>query len=413
MNSKKSLYPPYIILGILYIFIIIFALIVDKPIEIFQGMKNIIYTSDILISDYVEIGGIGATLVNASLTSLLSLLLLIFVGIKPNGSTIMSLWLMTGFSFFGKNIFNIWPIVLGVYLFSKYQKEPFLNYILVALLGTTLSPVVSQVSLGVRFPTLVSIFLGIFLGVFVGFILPPIASYTVKAHNGYNLYNIGFAGGLIATVVMSIFRALGINFESRLIWNSESTMTLFIFLMIVCIYLIIVGLIYGQNLKDNLINLTKQNGRLISDFYILFGPSTYINMGVLGIISTLFVVLIGGDLNGATMGAIFTIIGFGAFGKNIKNIVPIVIGATLAGLFNLNKISSPNLILPILFSTALAPIAGKFGFKAGMLAGILHVSIVSSIGYLHGGLNLYNNGLAGGFVAMILIPLITAFKKEI
>lgn len=412
MNFKKNLYPPYIILGILYLFLIVFAFIVDEPLKIFQGLKNIIFTSDILISDYVEIGGIGATLVNASITSLLSLLLLIFIGIKPTGSTIMSLWLMTGFSFFGKNIFNVWPIILGVYLFSKYQKEPFLNYILVALLGTTLSPVVSQVSLGVKFPTPISIILGICLGVFVGFILPPIASYTVKAHNGYNLYNIGFAGGLIATVIMSIFRALGIGFESRLIWNSESTTTLFVFLIMICLYLIIVGLVYGQNIKSNLIKLTNQNGRLISDFYILFGSSTYINMGILGVISTLFVVLIGADLNGATMGAIFTIIGFGAFGKNIKNVVPIVIGATVAGLFNLNSLSSPNLILPILFSTALAPIAGKFGFLSGILAGILHVSIVSSIGYLHGGLNLYNNGLAGGFVAMILIPLITAFKKE-
>ena len=246
---------PYIALIVLYIFLIVFAFVVDKPMEIFQGLKNIILTSDILISDYVEIGGIGATLVNASLTSLLSLLLLMFIGIKPNGSTIMSLWLMTGFSFFGKNILNVWPIVFGVYLFSKYQKEPFLNYILMALLGTTLAPVVSQVGLGVRFPTIVSIALGILIGIFVGFILPPIASYTVKAHNGYNLYNIGFAAGLIATVVMSIFRALGIGFESRLIWNSSSNSILLIFLILISLYLIVIGIVYGKNLKENLFNL--------------------------------------------------------------------------------------------------------------------------------------------------------------
>ena len=57
--------------------------------------------------------------------------------------------------------------------------------------------------------------------------------------------------------------------------------------------------------------------------------------------------------------------------------------------------------------------AGQFGWKYGILAGVIHVNIVTNIGYLHGGLNLYNNGLAGGFVAMILIPLITTFKKEI
>ncbi|MDU2121158.1 MAG: DUF1576 domain-containing protein [Clostridium celatum] len=413
MKLFKNYYPPYVILSILYLFFILFAFYLDSPSEIFHGLKSIILSSDILITDYMEVGGIGAALVNAALTSLLSLLLLIIIGIKPNGSTIMSLWLMTGFSFLGKNIFNIWPIILGVYLFSRYQKEPFLNYILVALLGTSLSPVVSQISFGSNQYNIISIILGILLGITVGFILPPIASHSIKAHNGYNLYNIGFASGLIATLLMSILRGFGINLDSRLIWHSGSNKILSILLLICCIYLIIIGIIYGKNKKTTLTNINKQTGRLISDFYILFGETTYINMGILGILATCFVILIGGDLNGATICGIFTIIGFGCFGKNVKNTVPIVIGATLAAISNINEVTSPSLVLSILFSTTLAPICGKFGWKYGVLAGIIHVNIVTNIGYLHGGLNLYNNGLAGGFVAMILIPLITTFKKEI
>ena len=413
MKLLKNYYPPYVTLSILYLFFIVFAFCLDSPSEIFHGLKSIILSSDILITDYMEVGGIGAALVNAALTSLLSLFLLIIIGIKPNGSTIMSLWLMTGFSFLGKNIFNIWPIILGVYLFSRYQKEPFLNYTLVALLGTSLSPVVSQISFGNNQYSPIAITLGILLGIIVGFVLPPIASHSIKAHNGYNLYNIGFASGLLATLLMSIMRGLGIDLDSRLIWHSGSNKLLFILLIICCIYLIIMGVIYGKNNKTTLSNINKQTGRLISDFYILFGETTYINMGILGILATCFVIVIGGDLNGATICGIFTIIGFGCFGKNIKNTIPIVIGATIAAIFNVNKVTSPSLLLSILFSTTLAPICGKFGWKYGVLAGIIHVNIVTNIGYLHGGLNLYNNGLAGGFVAMILIPLITTFKKEI
>ena len=413
MKLLKNFYPPYIVLSILYLFFIIFAFCLDTPSEIFNGLKEIILSPDILITDYMHVGGIGAALVNASLTSFCSLLLLTLIGIKPNGSTIMSLWLMTGFSLLGKNVFNIWPIIIGVYLFSKYQKEPFLNYILVALLGTSLSPIVSYISFESNNYEPLSIILGILLGIIVGFILPPIASYSIKAHNGYNLYNIGFASGLLATLLMSIMRGLGINLNSRLLWHTGSNKILFILMFICCIYLIIVGLIYGKNNKRNLSNINKQTGRLISDFYLIFGESTYINMGILGILSTLFVILIGGDLNGATICGIFTIIGFGGFGKNIKNTIPIIIGATIAGIFNVNEINSPSLLLSILFSTTLAPISGKFGWKYGILAGMIHVNIVANIGYLHGGLNLYNNGLAGGFVAMILIPLITTFKKEI
>ena len=413
MKLLKNYYPPYVILSILYLFFIVFAFCLDSPSEIFHGLKSIILSSDILITDYMELGGIGAALVNAAMTSLLSLFLLIIIGIKPNGSTIMSLWLMTGFSFLGKNIFNIWPIIFGVYLFSRYQKEQFLNYTLVALLGTSLSPIVSQISFNNNEYTLFSITLGILVGIVVGFVLPPIASYSIKAHNGYNLYNIGFASGLLATLLMSIMRGFGINLDSRLIWHSGSNNILFILLIICCIYLIAIGIIYGKNNKDTLTNINRQTGRLISDFYILFGETSYINMGILGVLATCFVVLIGGDLNGATICGIFTIIGFGCFGKNIKNTIPIVMGATIAAIFNINDITSPSLLLSILFSTTLAPICGKFGWKYGVLAGIIHVNIVTNIGYLHGGLNLYNNGLAGGFVAMILIPLITTFKKEI
>lgn len=258
MKLLKNYYPPYVILSILYLFFIVFAFCLDTPSEIFSGLKAIILSSDILITDYMAVGGIGAALVNAALTSLLSLLLLMIIGIKPNGSTIMSLWLMTGFSFLGKNIFNIWPIILGVYLFSKYQKEPFLNYILVALLGTSLSPVVSQVSFSNNITGPIPIILGILIGIAVGFVLPPIASHSIKAHNGYNLYNIGFASGLLATLLMSMMRGFGIDLDSRLIWHTGSNKILFILIIICCLYLILIGVIYGKNKKLTLLILINK-----------------------------------------------------------------------------------------------------------------------------------------------------------
>lgn len=410
--KKRKLYSPYSILLTIYLFFILFALLLDSPSEIFNGLIKIILSPDILITDYVELGGIGASLFNSALTSILSMLLLIFIGVKPNGSTIMSLWLMTGFSFFGKNILNIWPIIIGVFLYSKYQKEPFLNYSLVALLSTTLAPAVSQLSFTNRFSTFYGIILGYSIGIFTGFILAPISSHCVKAHNGYNLYNVGFAAGLFATMLMSILRAIGIEFETRVIWNTGSNHIFAILLVIISIYLIIIGLFYNPNPKENLSYIIKQPGRLVSDFYLLFGEACYINMGVLGLLSTFLVIFLKGDLNGPTISGIFTIIGFGAFGKHIRNVTPIVLGAILGALINVQPLNSPPLILSILFSTALAPIAGKFGVIIGILAGFLHVNMVTNIGYLHGGLNLYNNGLAAGFVAMILIPTINMFKKE-
>ncbi|MFN3329246.1 MAG: DUF1576 domain-containing protein, partial [Fervidobacterium pennivorans] len=45
------------------------------------------------------------------------------------------------------------------------------------------------------------------------------------------------------------------------------------------------------------------------------------------------------------------------------------------------------------------------------VAGYLHSALVISVGSLHFGMNLYNNGFSGGFVAMFLLPIIEAFRN--
>jgi hypothetical protein len=409
---KHKLYPSYIILGICFLSLIIFGLVMDTPRNIVQGLKNIVAQSDILVTDYISIGGIGAAFINAGLLGILSIALLVYIGIKPIGSTIMSLWLMVGFGLFGKNIFNIWPVIFGVWLYAKYQKEPFLNFILIALLGTTLSPAVGQLKF---IPYLVSwqgSVLGALIGTGIGFILPPIVTYSIKLHQGYNLYNTGFAAGLLATMLMSVIRAFGVNFDKRLIWYRGSNTIFSIFLITLFLLLIAIGFIMNDYSFKNLNKLMKSSGRTVSDFFITFKNCTYINMGILGIIFTLYILIVKSDLNGPTMGAIFTIVGFGAFGKHVKNVVPVLLGAVLSSLLNIWPLNSPEMVLSCIFSTTLAPIAGHYGFRIGILAGFLHVCMVMNTGYLHGGLNLYNNGLAGGLVAIVLLPVIEAFRKD-
>ena len=65
-------------------------------------------------------------------------------------------------------------------------------------------------------------------------------------------------------------------------------------------------------------------------------------------------------------------------------------------------------MLAALFGTTLAPIAGRFGWAWGLVAGFVHSSVAQTVGQLHGGLVLYNNGFAAGLVASILAPLIIA-----
>ena len=46
------------------------------------------------------------------------------------------------------------------------------------------------------------------------------------------------------------------------------------------------------------------------------------------------------------------------------------------------------------------------------MAGFIHSSAAQTVGPLHAGLNLYNNGFAAGIVASVLVPVIIAIQSR-
>jgi hypothetical protein len=92
--------------------------------------------------------------------------------------------------------------------------------------------------------------------------------------------------------------------------------------------------------------------------------------------------------------------------------MPVYLGAFLACVVNIHDPRGTISVISILFGSTLAPIAGYFGALPGFFAGFAHVSMSLNIGYLHGGMNLYNNGFSGGFIAAALVPLFLAFDVE-
>ena len=413
--EEKGWHGPYAVMLLFYSLFISYAFFLDSPRDLFEGLSLIVKSRDLLITDYIELAGFGAALVNVSLVGIACIFLMLLAKAKPNGAIIMALWLTTGFSFFGKNIANIWPVMFGVYLFSCYQRRPFASYALVCLLSTSLAPLVSQTTyLEVfNYSEVAGIITGSIVGVVAGFLLPSLSVYCIRVHSGYNLYNVGFAAGLIGMVYTSFAQTVGINIAPVFIWGVHYNLTISIFVYCVSLGLIGIGLLCGGRISvKRLRRLFSHSGRLVTDYYMIYDESVYINMGILGIFSCTLMLLIGADLNGPTLGGIFTIMGFGAFGKHLLNVTPIMIGAILSSFFNTMDLTSASNTLAILFSTCLAPIAGQFGWGWGIVAGFMHVSFIPGMGSLHSGLNLYNNGFGAGFVVMILLPIITAVKKR-
>ena len=201
----KKLYPAVICFCV---FLAAIGLVLGDPSTVLPGLWKIIVTEDALITDYVKIAGVSAALVNSALVTLVSLLLLYLSKEPPNGFTLVELGLMAGFSLFGKNIVNIWPIIAGTFLYAKARREPFGKYVSVSLLATALAPVVSYVALDNGFGNL---WWGIAVGLLIGFVLPPLSAYTYKIQNGMNLYNMGFACGLLAMILVPVMSSMGAN----------------------------------------------------------------------------------------------------------------------------------------------------------------------------------------------------------
>jgi len=385
----------------------------NTPREILQGSLTILTSPANLLTDYFELANIGATLMNVGIICMISVTLIWINKVSVTGAIIAAVFTMIGFSFFGKNLYNTFPIVLGVFTYSKAVKQPFRQYILHSMFGTALSPLVSEFSFNLGLPIPLGILLGIVSGVIAGFILVPLASQVLKFHQGYSLYNIGFTAGLIGMIFTALLRGFGVEIEAVSILSDGRNIGLIVFLYALFALLFLLGFLSNRGRMTGFRRLLSQSGVLPSDFLSTSGLGvTAMNMSLMGMISTTYVLAIGGALNGPVLGAIFTVVGFSAYGKHIKNSIPILIGVLLTNVFNIHDSSATFAIIAALFGMTLAPIAGEYGMLAGILAGVLHMSLVTNIGFLHAGMNLYNNGFSGGFVAAFLVPLLETVRPH-
>lgn len=400
-NSEKE-----VLLFVFTLGLMLLSLLFNNPKETISGFFVILTSKSNLITDYMALANPGAAFFNAGFIGLFSLILIHRSKAHISGATLAALFTMMGFAFFGKNIINSIPITLGAYLYSRFNKSHFNTVILSAFYATGLSPLVSELAFAMGLPPLRGLVVAYAVGIVIGFIFPILSSRFLAFHHGYNLYNGGFTAGVIGMLSIGLLTMFGLKVDTVDIVSSEHNWKLFAVLMFIFFVLLLVGLYHRRWSLRGYRELMKHSGRLVTDFTSFHGFGlTLINMSIMGVIATLYVVATKGTINGPIIGGIFTIVGFAAFGKHPRNTLPIFAGVYLALLLNIYDPRSTASTLGALFGTTLAPIAGQYGLIPGVMAGFLHAAIVSNVGYLHAGVNLYNNGFSGGFIAASLAPI--------
>ncbi|MGL5950982.1 MAG: DUF1576 domain-containing protein [Cetobacterium sp.] len=408
-RSKRVWLLTEIVIGVLFA---LFAYFVLKNKEnILEGFIRILTSPTILITDFLVVGGMGATFLNAFLIFAFNYTLMRLLGTPLNGLAIASFFTVFGFSFFGKNILNILPFYVGGILYSKYEHIDFKDILVTISFTSALAPFISEVAFNIHVLSEYAYIHAIVLGIVIGFIVTPLAKKMAGFHEGFNLYNLGFTGGILGAVIASVLKLYQFVVVPQRIISIEYDVELKIISSVVFLSLILIGYYINNKSFSGYKQLLKDSG-LKSDFVSKYGYGlTFINMGLMGFVAMMYPIFLGQTLNGPLLAGILTIVGFSAYGKTVLNITPILIGVFL-GKFG-STTDGFTLALSGLFGTSLAPVAGVYGFGWGIVAGMLHIAVVQSIGVIHGGLNLYNNGFSAGIVAGFLLPIISTTKESV
>ena len=196
-------------------------------------------------------------------------------------------------------------------------------------------------------------------GLVIGFLLPAVARFTTRIHQGYNLYNVGFAAGILGLGIASVLKGFGVEFAAGASaapamtgstflgclpkapkpviariqhtrgplefaagsgWSKEGHGLLCALVSMLLLGLLGTGIAMGCRSWQGYKHILHHSGRAVADFVVLDGPGpTLVNMALVGSVGFAYLLALyplGVRLNGPLVCCILAMTGFGAFGKH-------------------------------------------------------------------------------------------------
>ena len=455
-NSEISdrlihIYP--LIISLFFLAFTPLAVIYTKEWDFFENLWRILSSPCQLVTDYFALGGLGSTFFNAAICGLFANLVIHISKAHTNSTILAGYLLVVAHCFYGLNFINMWPPFFGVLLYCGIMKKSVAANIHVAFFSTALAPFVSEVlfrySIG-KFDASITqisatgIVLALVCGLAVGFIVPALLPGTTAMHRGFNLYKAGLAIGILGIFIHAfMYNSLGVDKPVKFVIDNPEYYAMpyayrgFMNVFFVALFSLtfIVGFICNKGTLKGYRSLLRCTG-YGTDFYEKFGmPICMINIAFYGLCILLYLNIVfvlpeifpqlptGVGFTGATAGVIFAALTFSADGQHLRNVLPISLGYVLlfvvvvaicfvSGFDIPWTLSTQAYINGLAFATGLCPIAGKYGFKYGVLAGFLSAVICTVTADMHGGFVLYNGGFTAGLTALVLIPILDFYNVE-
>ncbi len=451
--SQRLIYLYPWLISCLFLLATPVAVVYTKEWDFFENLFRVLTSPSKLITDYFALGGLGSTLFNAAVCGLITNLAILLSRAKANATVLAGYMLIVAHCFYGLNFLNMWPPFFGILLYCIVTKRKISENIHIAFFSTALAPFVSELCFRYTASNFSSstvtvgwegVVLSLLCGLAIGFVIPALLPGTAAMHHGYSLYKAGLAIGILGIFLNAfMYSTLGVDSPADLVienpgydalpYGYRGFMNIF-FIILFSLTFLVGFLCNKKSLRGyrELLNCTGHG----TDFTDKFGmPTCMINIAVYGFAMLAYLNLVfllpaifpslpaGVGFTGASAGILFAALTFAADGQHIRNVFPIIVGyislfvlvvliCTVAD-FNIPwTLSTQAYINGLGFATGLCPIAGKYGFRYGVLAGFMSAVICAITAQMHGGFVLYNGGFNAGLTALVLIPILDFYHVK-
>ena len=200
----------------------------------------------------------------------------------------------------------------------------------------------------------------------------------------------------------------------------SSFLKLFFAFITLCFLIAAVCMPDRGDMFTGLWKILSQPSKISANYFAMGGfAATFLNMGLVGLISLgLFLLFKGVPNNASTLGFLLTL-GFGSWGINVLNVWPTVLGVVVYGLIKKEKLG--GLVNAMLFSTGIAPLITELmlryltpetiGFSwqgillslfVGLIIGFFLPAGLAYSPKVHKGFDLYSAALPIGMTAFFL-----------
>lgn len=421
--------------------------------DLAEALKAICLHHSLANSDFMAIpmneGLIGGAFINCGLLILCTLATYYVTDTKVMGTHYCATGIVAAYSFYTKNIFNVWGPVIGVFLYAAMRKRPLKEYSNVAWFASVLGIITSATAFytpALLKGTIPSIVWGVLFGIIVGIMSAALCRYMPKLHRGYTVFNLGFSTGVAIVFMFSLYKAIGWSHDSYSngaylgVTTKSYNLQIGIFLTTIFLYQIIVGYLIEKN-KQNIKPLVL-GGFKGGDYDAKFGfGSAMFNCGCCGFVSMFYALATGwiaaavpggtavgmGQLSGPAIAGIITV------GMWPVGVTPRTYGTLILGVYTMSFLgggitgaqlgkdfivagtahaAGVGQLVVSGFVVGICPIPGDLGFLAGYVAGLMHTVMAQVTGAWHGWMTSYNNGFAGGLICVFCIPMLMLISKN-